>query len=93
MTAKEKLNFVLTEMNGQQVYLAEPYKVVPYNCTYTRNSRIDKPSFAGYYRIPSGKAMAFGNSVEHDSSGYTKFFDTKEEAFKACQEHLKERIK
>ena len=91
MTTNQKLNFQPTEMNCQNVYLAEPYKVVHYDFRFIGNTRIDKPSYAAYYRIKSGNQMLFGNSCEHDSSGYTKFYDTKEEAMEACQKHLNTR--
>ena len=88
MITKQKLNFQPAVMNYQNVYLAEPYKVTPYEFRIIGNIRIDKPSFAAYYRIKSGNQMLFGNSCEHDSNGYTKFYDTKEEAIEACQKHL-----
>ena len=73
----QELQFELTEMNAMPCYLAEPYKVIKYDSWYA------------FYRIynEKHKVMMFGSSIERDSSGKSKAYARKEQAFKACQKH------
>lgn len=80
----KKLVFQPCVMNAQNVFLAEPYKVVPYEYRMIGSTRIDKPGFVGYVRI--GPEHLFGDSVVHEN-GNVVFFDTKELAMAACQKH------
>jgi hypothetical protein len=89
----EKLEFKPAIMNGQNVFLAEPYKVVHYDWTKTNGTIIEKPHWSTYYRIydKASKKMLFGDSVEMLGYYEGKSYDTKEQAFEACQKHFENR--
>lgn len=82
------LKFEEAEMNAMPCYLSEPYKVTHNDWTEINGRLVKEGSWSAYYRIYDAhtRAMLFGDSVE---SGKT--YATKEEAFKACQNHLDNR--
>ncbi len=84
-----KLQFKLTTMNAEEVYLAEPYKVKHYDWRKVNGSIVEKPCWHAYYRVydKASKSMLFGDSVEKLSMYESKPYETKEEAIEACQKH------
>jgi hypothetical protein len=87
MITTTKLDFKLADMNGTQVYLAEPYKVVSYSFSHRNGRLVEIPCWKAYYRIYDkySKKMLFGDGVEMVGPYESKEYSTKEEAMAACQ--------
>jgi hypothetical protein len=85
-----KLDFKLTLMNGQNVYLAEPYKVVHFDYSDNSSSCIERENWRAYHRImcPISHKWLFGNAVEHVQQFKSVEYSAKEQAMNACQKHF-----
>jgi hypothetical protein len=87
-----RLEFKPTFINYQNIYLCEPYKVVHYD--WTNNGTIEKSNWRAYHRIkcPVTHKWLFGDSVEMIERFKSKEYDTKEQAFEACQKHFESEV-
>lgn len=79
-----KLEFKITEMNGQEVWLCEPYKIVHYDYLSKGNFLEKKSNYAAFKRNCEWKGkMLFGNHVCRDINN--QHYNTLEQAIDICK--------